>query len=237
MSKIKFLMVAVLICFSLFINAQEGNNTNDSSIWYSYTTEGEMISCELLEDKIVYRSPFNSDDAKNVSTLWIRKKLDKDHFVVYNKLRKPQYAILHIAQSNANVLKITTVLKGDSIESLEKDFQGNKLPAWIGLFEKDWYSEKYIKQLKNSPGLDELKRADLLTAMQWRKPLSSQIQEYLKDTQGKRQFMIYRFVNEFRNRKLVELGYNPYKRVSYNFKKQFEGDEEILNLLFEEIKF
>ena len=94
-----------------------------------------------------------------------------------------------------------------------------------------------IDKLEKAPGLDKLTREDLLTAMQWRRPLSEKLQKYLEDTGGKRQFMIYRFVETYRNQKLVELGYNPYKRVTYNFAKQFEGDEEILKLLNEEIRF
>ena len=94
-----------------------------------------------------------------------------------------------------------------------------------------------MEQLEQAPGLDQLKREDLLTALQWREPLSNKLQKYLEDTNGEGpSYMLYRFVEAYRNKKLVALGYNPYKRVVYNFEKQFNNDPEIMRLLQEEIK-
>lgn len=238
-SKIRYIMIAISICYLGSIKAQEYNSINvmTENIWYSYSTEGELISCTFLEKKIVYNSSVHSNSAKSISEVAIKKKIDSHHFVVYHESKKAQYAIVKVLQMNSSILQITTVLDGDSVASVEKDFKNNKVPSWISLFEKEWYSESYIKTIEKLPGLDELKRKDLLVAMQWRKPLSEKIEQYLKDTEAKRQFMVYRFVNEFRNKKLLELGYNPYKRVVYNLRKQFEGDEEVMKLLFEEIKF
>lgn len=47
-----------------------------------------------------------------------------------------------------------------------------------------------IDQMENAPGLDEIKRDDLIAAMQWRKPLSKMLQAYLEDTEGKRSIMV-----------------------------------------------
>ncbi|WP_299223723.1 hypothetical protein [uncultured Aquimarina sp.] len=241
MNRLRYIVLVFVISFISLSEAQEEikhyNKKNSIKTWYAYNASGELGSCTIFEDKIIFKSPLDSNNEKSISTVFIEKRLDDRHMIVRNDDKKPPYAIIQVIKTGKSILKMAPIVKGISINSVEKSFKENKTPNWINLTEKDWYTEKQIEQLKKAPGLDKLTRDDLLLSMQWRKPLSEKIQQYLKDTKGERQFMVYRFVNEYRNKKLVELGYNPYKFVEYNLEKQFEGDEEVLKLLFEEIKF
>lgn len=224
------------ILFILLFSPCNAQTKLEGSTWYSYNTEGDLGSCTFFKDKIVFKSPIDSDSEKSISTLVIEKRLDDGHIIVQNDRKKPPYALMSIRKVGA-ILKMAPSVKGTSVQEVEDDFKNKPVPSWIDLTEREWYTKEKMKQLEKAPGLDELTRDDLLTAMQWREPLSKKLQQYLEDTQGKRSFMIYRFVEAYRNQKLVELGYNPYKRVAYNLHKQFEGDEEIMKLLNEEIKF
>ncbi len=239
MNKLKCVALIFLNFIITFSWTQEEikYNNHDTQIWYAYNASGELGSCTILKDKIIFKSPLDSDNEKSVSTVFIEKRLDDQHIIVRNDNKKPPYAVLKIIKADQSILKMAPIVKGISVDSVEKSFKENEIPNWISLTEKDWYTKEQIERLKKAPGLNELTRDDLLLSMQWQKPLSEKIKQFLQDTKGERQFMIYRFVNEYRNKKLVELGYNPYKFVEYNLEKQFAGDEEVLKLLFEEIKF
>ncbi|GAB1858213.1 hypothetical protein MHTCC0001_30500 [Flavobacteriaceae bacterium MHTCC 0001] len=234
--------ILCVITIGSFISCKSQNGMNTKAVdsiktWYTYTMDGELQSCTFYKDKIVYKSPIHSESNKSTSTAFIEKILDSVHVIVRNDYKKSPYAVVKATTDKQSVLSMIFITKGVSVEAAEASFINDTIPAWIDLTKQNWYTKEKIDQLEKAPGLDELKREDLLTALQWRKPLGEKLQQYLEDTQGKNKYIIYRFVEQFRNRKLVELGYNPYKRVVYNFKKQFEGDEEILKLLFEDIKF
>lgn len=73
---------------------------------------------------------------------------------------------------------------------MERKRYEEEAPSWIALTERDLYPKSMIDQMENAPGLDEIKRDDLIAAMQWRKPLSKMLQAYLEDTEGKRSIMV-----------------------------------------------
>ncbi|NAS32716.1 hypothetical protein GTQ40_17175 [Flavobacteriaceae bacterium R38] len=237
MNKIKYIIISFFILTFVSCKAQNSiENKETPQVWYSYNTEGELGSCTFYKDKIVFKSPITSESEKSVSVTYIEKRLNTQHLIVRNDLKKPPYAVIKI-EKGASILKMSSVITGSSVSSLEESFKENTPPAWMSLIERHWYTKEKTDRLEKAPGLDELKREDLLTSLQWRPPLSEKLQQYLEDTKNERPFMIYRFVENYRNQKLVELGYNPYKRVIYNLHKKFEDDEEIMKLLNEEIKF
>ncbi|WP_422860561.1 hypothetical protein ACOKFD_06910 [Flagellimonas sp. S174] len=205
-------------------------------IWYTYTMSGDLGSCTIYEDKMVFNSPVGSDSKKGISLVILEKRLDSLHLVIRNDKKTPPYAVMSLRKQQ-DVLKMAPVLTGTSVADVEKKFLEGQMPNWISLTEQYWYTKEKIAQMEEAPGLDELKREDLLTAMMWRNALSEKLQQYLEETGGERSFMIYRFVEAYRNQKLIELGYNPYKRVVYNLRKTFANDQEIMKLLNEEIKF
>ena len=59
----------------------------------------------------------------------------------------------------------------------------------------------------------------------------------MEDYPETKPFRMYRFVESKGQQKFIELGYNPYKPVTYNFEKQFEGDEEVIKALTEPMSF
>lgn len=205
--------------------------------YYTYDTQGELGSCTLYADRIVFKSPMNSESEKSTNVVNIEKRLDGKHLILHNKQSGQPYGVVSVYTTDQDVLKMNILFSATSLEEVERKWEQESAPAWSPLRERDLYPKVMIDRLEKAPGLDEIKREDLITAMQWRKPLSGMLQQFLEDNEGQRRFMVYRFVEQYRNRKLIELGYNPYKQVVYNLQKQFEGDEEIQKLLNEEIKF
>jgi len=206
-------------------------------VFYTYDSQGELGSCTLFPDKIVFKSPMNSESEKSLTTMTIIKRFDSQHLLLFNERSGQPYGVVSVYTTDDNILKMNRVFSAKTAEEAERKWNEEEAPSWIALTERDLYPKSMIDQMENAPGLDEIKRDDLIAAMQWRKPLSKMLQAYLEDTEGKRSFMVYRFVENYRNRRLVQMGYNPYKQVVYNFEKRFEGDAEILKLLNEEIKF
>ena len=237
MKRTKYVVIALNLLILASCKAQSTQGFKEKSeTWYTYTMDGELQSCAIYKDKMIFNSLLGSDDNKGISKVFIEKVLDSVHYLIRNDKKSPPYAVISLITSE-DVLKMTPVLTGASIAEVEKSFDEGLIKDWALLTGQDWYTKEKVDKLEQAPGLDELKREDLLISMQWRKPLSNMLQQYLKDTDGKRPFMVYRFVEKYRNQKLVELGYNPYKRVVYNLFKKFEEDEEIMKLLNEEIKF
>lgn len=226
-----FHLLISLFLFSAVAPAQEA-----TELWYAFSMQGEVNSCEVFEDKMVFKAPMDTESDKGVSVVTIEKQLDQGLFIVKNEKKREPYALVSILKEDG-LLKMGSAISGSSVEEVETLYQNNGAPTWGSLREQHWYSEEKIAEIQKAPGLDELKREDLLQAMQWREPLSEKLQQYLEDTKGERYHMVYRFIENYRNQRLVALGYNPYKQVVYNLYKQFEGDKEIMDLLNEEVKF
>ncbi len=200
--------------------------------------DGEVRSATFSENTIIYQDVDRPPSPKTTDTVLIKKRLDAAHCIVFNGRKRPPYALIRMKENvPKGTLKIDVLDKGVAIDSLDLIFEKKSFPSWTDLMAQQWYSASTLARLKQAPGLNEIKRQDMLTALQWRKALSEKIKAYLEDTGGARPFMIYRFVENYRNHKLVELGYNPYKRVPYNLQEQFKNDKEILRLLNEEIQF
>ena len=241
--KIPVITFVSLLILCLACKAQNISDTTKNDIkeeWFVYANYGEVNSWTLHKDKMVFKSPWNTTNFKGIDTvyMYIQKELPTNHIVVHNKRKKEPYAILDIEKTtDGKKIAMTPIVSGNSIQEVVKKFNTEKIPSWIDLRKRYWYSKEMIMSLDTMPGLDEVTAEDMLTALQWREPLSIKLQAYLEDTNGSRSFMIYRFVENYRNERLIELGYNPYKQVIYNLEEQFKDAPEVLKLLKEEIKF
>ena len=60
---------------------------------------------------------------------------------------------------------------------------------------------------------------------------------YAKDNGEIPFYRLRRWVDAFRNQKLIRLGYNPHKQVAYNWHEQFKDDPDVMRLLNEPINF
>ncbi len=236
------LLVSITI-LCVACKAQHISNSLQKDIegeWFVYTTYGEKNSWMLDNDKMIFKSPWNTERPKGVDTVdvYTQKELPPYHIVVRNKRKKEPYAILKIKKTaGGEKIGMTPIVSGMSIREVVGKFKTEEIPSWIDLKQRYWYSQEMIMVVDAMPGLDEVTSEDMLTALQWREPLAEKLQAYLEDTQGARSHMIYRFVEQYRNERLIELGYNPYKQVVFNLEEQFKDAPEVLKLLKEDIKF
>lgn len=208
--------------------------------WFGYSMSGEKNSMTIHEDKMIFKSPWNTQSSKAIDTIYIQTdgQLPEGHYIVQNKRKREPYGILKIDRSSdGKKIALTPLVSGTSAIEVLGKFNEENLPSWIDLTKQTLYSSEMIKTIDVLPGLDEVTAKDMLTALQWREPLGIKLQAYLEDTKGTRSHMIYRFVDQYRNERLVDLGYNPYKQVIYNLEEQFKDAPEVLKLLKEEIKF
>lgn len=149
--------------------------------------------------------------------------------------KKVPFGLLQITLKD-NVLSITTLDKGNSVQELKTKHKKSEY-TWQQLLAKDWYQKDVIAKLNKAPGLNKISSKDMREALTWRKELTPLITQYLKNTKNTRPYMVYRFVENYRNKKLVQLGYNPYKQVVYNFSEQFKDDPALVKMLTEPITF
>lgn len=207
-------------------------------VWYMYNSYGEMGSCTIHNDKILFRSNLDDVSEKSIDTVFIEKRLSDHNFVLRKDGKAPSYAWAQIKRGDhKDVLTMNTLGRGNSKKEVLQLISKDSVPVWSDLTIRQFYSGRKMEQLKKAPGLDKIKREDLFTSLQWRAPLQSKLEAYVKGAGERGPYMIYRFIENFQKQKLVELGYNPFKQVPYNFEKQFDGDTEILKLLRKDITF
>ncbi|WP_299686011.1 hypothetical protein [uncultured Dokdonia sp.] len=203
------MLILCLACKAQNISVTTKNDIKEE--WFVYANYGEVNSWTLHKDMMIFKSPWNTTNPKGIDTVYIytQKELPAHHIVVQNKRKKEPYAILDIEKTtDGKKIAMTPIVSGNSIQEVVKKFNTEKTPSWIDLRKRYWYTKEMIMSLDTLPGLDEVTPKDMLTALQWRKPLSIKLQAYLEDTNGARSFMVYRFVEQYRNERLIELGYN-----------------------------
>lgn len=240
--KIPVIILVSLLILCLACKAQNiAENTHPiQEEWFVYSMSGEKNSCTIYEDKIIFKSPWDTQSPKGIDTVYLetQKGLPINHVIAHNEGKKEPYGIFKIVKSpNGKKIAMTPIVSGNNAQEVVQKLAKEGVPDWIDLRKQILYSSEMIKVIDVLPGLDKVTPEDMLTALQWREPLSIKLQAYLEDTNGSRSFMIYRFVENYRNERLIELGYNPYKQVIYNLEEQFKDAPEVLKLLKEEIKF
>lgn len=244
--KSRVLLLGILVAVGVLHTACKAQNKlnpleeETPQEWFVYATYGEKNSWTLENDKMIFKSPWNTENPKGIDTVDIyrEKGLPPNHLVVRNNRQKEPYAVLKIIKaSDGKKIGMTPIVSGMSIQEVVDKFHTEEIPNWIDLRQRYWYSKEMIATIDAAPGLDMVTAKDMLTSLQWREPLSEKLQAYLEDTKGERSHMVYRFVENYRNDRLIELGYNPYKQVLFNLEEQFKDAPEVLKLLKEEIKF
>ncbi|MEM9362136.1 MAG: hypothetical protein AAGA43_05845 [Bacteroidota bacterium] len=236
MTKNTILSITFFVCQLLSFTVEGQEN----SIWYAYGLEGDKQKITEFKDYITYESVQEEESPypTRVDTVFIEKRLNDSIYIVTNRTREGAVAIMANRWLQEGAVKsIGIYYPTDDFDSLEITYKEKGLPAWQELTRRWVFSEAKTKELDVAPGYDEVTRQAMLDALAIRKEITPSIKEYMTDNPDTKSWRMYRFVEVKAQQKFIELGYNPYKRVPYNFEKQFEGDEEIIQALTAPISF
>lgn len=231
-ASLAFIMVSLFVL--TMVKAQE------NSTWYSFSLQGDKTKITELKDILLYEevkeegSPYPA----RIDTVDILKRLNDSTYIVFKPNREGDFAIMASAWlQNGGVKSIGIYYPSETLETAESIYDETGLPEWKELTTRWVFSEEKVKELENAPGYDEVTRDAILEALGIRQRISPYLKAYMKDFPETKPFRWYRFVEVKAQQKFIELGYNPYKQVPYNFEKQFEGDEEVLKALTEPMSF
>lgn len=212
----------------------------ENSIWYSFGHEGDKTKMMELKDKILHEAVQDEESPypARVDTLDIVKRIDASNYIIYKPNREGDYALMTTDLIHDGAIKsIGIYYPSETAEQVEQLYIDNGLPPWKDLTKTWVFTEKKVLELENAPGYDEVTREAVLEALSIRKGISSDLKAFQQEFPDTKSWRLHRFVEVKAQHKFIELGYNPYKRVPYNFEKQFEGDEEVIKALTQPISF
>ncbi len=227
--KNKISLIIVVLFFSFFTAQSQENST-----WYSFSLYGDTQKITELEEVILYEEVREEDSPypARIDTVYIEKRLNDSIYVVANPRGKEAFALMANTKIMDDAIKSVGIYyPSDTVEAVEATYAKKGLPLWNELTVRWVFSEEKAKELVDAPGYDEVTREAMLEALTVREEISDALKGYLQDHPDTQSFRLYRFVELKAQQKFIQLGYNPYKQVEYNFEKQFEGDEEVIKLL------
>lgn len=226
----------MIVYFFIFFNAKSQEN----STWYSFSLQGDKTRITELKDMFLYEQVQEGEHPypARIDTVDIFKRINDSTFIIFKPNREGDFALMASSWlQNGAIRAIGIYYPSESVESVESLFQEEHLPDWKELTTQWVFSENKVKKLEQAPGYDEVTREAILETLSIREGISPHLKAYLEDFPDTKPFRLYRFVELKAQQKFIELGYNPYKRVPYNFEKQFEGDEEVIRALTAPISF
>lgn len=188
-----------------------------------------FLSWETREDTDQY--------AIRIDTMFIHKRFDEKTFIVQRKGSEAYGLMQRTIIIPDSIALVDGSLGGESIAEVEEKFKANKIATTSIWNQQMIFSRARLNQLLAAPGLDQITRKDLITALNWREEIGDNLKAFMEANPDMSPYRLSRFVENWRNQKLVTLGYNPYKQVVYNWEKQFEGDEEVIQMLTQPISF
>ena len=233
--KNKTSLAIIAFFFSFFTSQSQENST-----WYAYSLYGDTQKITELKEVILYEEVRAEDSPypARIDTVYIEKRLNDSIYVVANPRGKEAFALMANTKIEEGAIKSVGIYyPSNTVEAVEATYTEAGLPVWSGLTAKWVFSEAKTKLLDDAPGYDEVTREAMLEALTVREEISDALKGYLQDHPDTQSFRLYRFVELKAQQKFIQLGYNPYKQVEYNFEKQFEGDEEVIKLLTAPVSF
>lgn len=236
MFKTKIVICPLLICFVTVFSV----SSQENSTWYSFAQGGDKTKITELQNAMLYEQVREEESPypARVDTVGIVKRLNDSTCIITKKTREGDFALMASSQlHNGTIKSIGIYYPSETAEAVESAYNEKGLPSWSELTTRWVFSEVGAKELEKAPGYDEVTREAVLTALSVREEISPAIKSYMEAHPNTQSFRMYRFVESKGQQKFIELGYNPYKPVSYNFEKQFEGDEEVIKALTEPISF
>ncbi|PRX54774.1 hypothetical protein [Flagellimonas meridianipacifica] len=241
----KFNSTGILfILFLLFFAACPAQDVFDETTefpqkCYLFNNYGDKVVFLEREDMFLSKELRESVDGKDnfrLDTVRIVKRLSENDFIIAE--RRGNFALMHREVLVPNsIVAMGGPIEGKSVEEIVATYNETGIPKHTPLQMYYAFSEAKVLELNSAPGLDEIKREDLITSLSWRKEIGEMLKEYLELQEDVPRYRMRRMVENYKNKKLVDLGYNPYKLVEYNWHKQFEKDEEIMKLLNAPVSF
>ncbi|MEO0570467.1 MAG: hypothetical protein AAF039_02105 [Bacteroidota bacterium] len=236
MIKKKFsLFIGGLCLFISFISHGQEN-----SIWYSFSLQGDKTKITELKDLMLYeqvreeKSPYPA----RVDTVDILKRLNDSTYIIFKPNREGDFALMASRRLQKGSIKsIGIYYPSENLEMAVSMYTKNGLPKWKELTTRWVFSGEKVSELEKAPGYDEVTREAILDALSIRQKISPVLKAYMEQHPDTKPFRMYRLVEVKAQHRFIELGYNPYKRVPYNFEKQFEGDAEVIKALTEPMSF
>ncbi|BFP43313.1 hypothetical protein FGF1_41580 [Flavobacteriaceae bacterium GF1] len=220
--------------------AQESGHAVIPKTLYVFGSYGDLNRYNEKESLFLIteeRELYDENAVLRVDTILIKERIDYHNYII----ARPGRASLGLLQRDVvipdSIYVASTYIEGKSVEEVKKKFKDAPKQPWFSLLNRQLFTKAKMEKMKEAPGLDEITRKDLLESLSWREAIGKELKAYLDSNPGMSPNRIYRMVENYRNQKLVLLGYNPYKQVVYNWQKQFDGDEEIIKLLTEPISF
>ena len=236
MPTLKNFSTTLSICLFMAISVQGQEN----STWYAYSLEGDKQKITELKEFMIYQEVQEAESPypARVDTVFIEKRLNDSIYIITNRTLDGAFVLLASKIFQDGTIKsMGMYYPSDNMDDIEALYQEKGLPTWQALTTNWVFSESKTRDLEKAPGYDEVTRDAMLAALGIRQEITPSLKSYLNDHPDTQPFRLYRFVEVKAQQKFIDLGYNPYKRVPYNFEKQFEGDEEILKALTEPISF
>jgi len=215
-------------------------HAQENSTWYSYALGGDKTKITELRDVLLYEQVREEESPypARVDTVGIVKRLNDSTYIITKRTREGDFALMASSLlHNGTVKSVGIYYPSETPETVEATYSEQGLPSWKTLTTRWIFSEAGSKELEKAPGYDEVTREAVLAALSVREEISPAIKSYMEAHPNTQSFRMYRFVESKGQQKFIELGYNPFKPVSYNFEKQFEGDEEVIKALTEPISF
>ncbi len=226
----------VFLYFFISTTSQAQKNSG----WYAYDQYGGKQKITELKDFILYEQvqEEESDYPARIDSVRIKKRLNDSLYIISDSRRKQAFALMvYEIVEKGNITAVGIFYPSDTLEAVETTYKDQGLPQWKTLTTRWIFSKSKTLALEKAPGYDEVTRDAMMEALSVRKELSPLLTAYLKDHPETKPFYLYRFVELKAQQKFIDLGYNPYKQVPYNFEKQFQDDEEVIKALTAPMSF
>ncbi|MEM6894767.1 MAG: hypothetical protein AAF554_13830 [Bacteroidota bacterium] len=206
---------------------------------YALNAYGDIMVLLEIEDLLLSWEEREDPgrDAIRIDTMFIRKRLDEKTFIVQRNGSEAYGLMQRTIIVPDSIALVDGSLGGESVKEVEDKYKANQIATTSIWNQQMLFSRSRVNELLEAPGLDQITRKDLITALNWREEIGENLKAFLEANPDMSPYRLSRFVENWRNQKLVTLGYNPYKQVVYNWEKQFEGDEEVIQMLTQPISF
>ena len=122
--------------------------------------------------------------------------------------------------------------------SVEKAYQSLDDNKYKEMMANTFYSEDRMKEIMQMPDLGSLTKEDLLTTIKYVQSHTELLNSFINEHADQRvRFLVSRAAENLKNRKFIELGYNPFKYTEPYFMDKFKDDPDLEKLNEQSVHF